>query len=122
MDRQTYALIDIEAGPQLIKADRLFRYSDKDSFVPSEKMRIRSSMLDGIGHVNNTRYGEIVWDAMTAEERSRLSAPRSMGAWYINELVEDDEVEVQTLHPDDTTDVYRCVCGGNTVFGLKFTF
>ena len=33
-------------------------------------------MTDSMGHVNNTKYGEFVLDAMSTDERARLSSLR----------------------------------------------
>lgn len=119
-DREKLSGLVFAPGEQLIEADRLFRYRTEDGFEKADGFRVRSSMLDGIGHVNNTRYGEFVWDAMSAGERSRLSRLEKLSVWYLAELHDGDEIQIDRLLPDDGSMVFRGVCGGNTAFGMKF--
>lgn len=119
-DREKLSSVALNPGDQLVRVDRLFRYSDKDGFSGCDCFRVRPSMLDGIGHVNNTRYGEFVWDAMTAEERAAWARPASMGVWYLAELHEGEEVCVEKLLTGDGDLVFRGLSDGNTSFGMKF--
>lgn len=64
------------------------------TFELIEIRKVRPSMTDGVGHVNNTKYGDFVYDAMSFEERARLINLKRMDIWFNHELREGDEFEI----------------------------
>lgn len=120
-DRDKLAEVSLPSGPTTVEADRLFRFPEGNGFTSSEEFTVRPSMLDGLGHVNNTRYGEFVWDAMTEEERRGFSLFSCISVWYLSELNAGDSVRIDKAVLPDGTLVFRGVSGEKTAFGMKFS-
>ena len=55
-----------------------------------EQRQVRNSHIDALGHVNNIRYGEFVYDALTAEECAQGKTMRRMDVRFVSELRRDD--------------------------------
>lgn len=122
IDRQKTSIIDLSCGETLLDIERRFVCPKEMKTV--EKRLARPSMTDGIGHVNNTRYGEFVYDAMTEEERKRLSDLARMDSWFFSELRAGDEFEIRHTMVDENTSVYVGVkCDdGKQSFAIKFKY
>ncbi len=92
-DRAILESFAIPAGEKLLKASS--RYTGKVEFTALEQRTVRPSWQDGLGHVNNARYGEIVYDALTDAERLALRELRRLDIWYLAELRPGQRFEVQ---------------------------
>lgn len=55
-------------------------------YHPHERRPVRNSHLDALGHVNNIRYGEFAYDALTEEECLKLAHLRRMDIQFVSEL------------------------------------
>ncbi len=86
-----HARFTLPEGEQLIEADSRFAQEGL-AFMPVETRRVRPSWLDGLGHVNNRRYGEIAYDALTPQERARMDRLRRLDIYFRHELTAGDEV------------------------------
>lgn len=64
-------------------------FSTDAVFSEVETRRVRPSYIDGVGHVNNMRYGEFVYDALSEDERARIGALRRLDVWFMAELKPD---------------------------------
>ena len=89
-----------------------------------ERRSVRPSMTDGVGHVNNTKYGDFVYDAMTQDERDNLSKLKRLDVWFNYELREGDEFEVFKAYDDRSA---QCFIGKRTgdaksSFDFKLTY
>ncbi len=71
-----------------IEAEHHFRESA--DYVPCETRKIYGSDLDLLGHVNNRRYGDFAYDALTEEERLRLKEIRRMELYFVSEMRDRD--------------------------------
>lgn len=71
----------IEAGPTL-KAD--------SEYYKVDERKVYSSYIDRLGHVNNCRYGEFAYDALTDEERGNLLNLNRMNIYFLSELRRED--------------------------------
>ena len=102
-------MVDLESGEAALQTlDRKMVRPQDQVFI--ETRRVRPSMTDGVGHVNNTKYADYVYDAMTPDERNRLSDLSRMDIWFNYELREGDKFSIYKFIPDDST-----VC----FFGIK---
>jgi len=50
--------------------------------------------VDLLGHVNNRRYGDFAYDALTAEEILRLRKIKRMDLYFISEMRNKDDFTV----------------------------
>jgi acyl-CoA thioesterase FadM len=122
MDRAKIALADIGSGECLLDINR--RFICKQSFELVEERKVRPSMIDGVGHVNNTHYGEFVYDAMTDEERGRLDALERLDVWFTSELTEGARFLVERATTGENEVAYRGIIAsdGKTSFAMKLKF
>ena len=89
-----------------------------------ENRKVRPSMTDGIGHVNNTKYGDYVYDAMSLSERHRLSALKRIDTWFNHELREGEVFGIYKSSVDKNEVCYYGIRMNDTksAFDMKVTF
>lgn len=93
LNKEKLAVVDLESHePVLEGLERRLKINSPAVVVETRK--VRPSMTDGVGHVNNTRYGDFVYDAMTDSERVRLGALKRIDVWFNYELLAGDEFEI----------------------------
>ena len=66
----------------------------KGDFKWVEDRQVRSSEIDCLGHVNNIRYGEYAYDALTEKERRKLDHLQRMEIYFLGELHPGNRVTV----------------------------
>ena len=74
------------------KASPSFK-ADK-AFKKTEDRRVYNSFIDCLGHVNNTRYGEFAYDALTDAEKNNLGSLKRMDIYFLSELRDHDTFSV----------------------------
>ena len=123
LNKEKIAVVDLQPHePVLVNLERRIKISTPQSVV--EVRKVRPSMTDGVGHVNNTRYGDFVYDAMTADERDRLCNLKRIDVWFNYELLEGDEFQIiKSCESDDVI----CFSGKKigdvkNSFDMKLTF
>ena len=93
LNKEKLAVVDLEAEtPVLEFLERKMKCCKPFELV--ETRTVRPSMTDGIGHVNNTKYGDFAYDAMSCEEISRLGSIKRMDIWFNHELRAGDRFEI----------------------------
>ncbi len=123
LDRKKLSVVDLQAGDIALESlDRKMERNGNPIFVESRE--VRPSMTDGVGHVNNTKYADYVYDAMTMDERNRLGNLCGMDIWFNYELCEGDVFSVYKLVPDDSTLCFFGIKDGETrsSFDLRLKF
>ncbi|MDD2484035.1 MAG: thioesterase [Eubacteriales bacterium] len=108
-----------------IKASPHFRQDL--TFTAVEQRKVRGSYLDCLGHVNNCRYGDFAYDALSEEERALTGDLSRMDIFFLAELRDKDlftiqrATEEQTL-PHALSDQSICFQGYNDTKGeVSFT-
>ena len=89
----------------------------------SEERKVQNSFIDMLGHVNNIRYGEFVYDAMDEEEIRRLNKLSRLELYFESELRIGDTFTVSKEEADGNL----CFRGKNettgaTSFDMVMTF
>ena len=59
-----------------------------------DERRVYNSFIDCLGHVNNTRYGEFAYDALTENERQNLRNMKRFDIYFLSELRNNDTFSV----------------------------
>lgn len=77
--------ITIEASPTL-KTDF--------QFTEIEKRKIYNSHIDCLGHVNNIRYGEFAYDALSEKEKNNLKNLKRYEIYFLSELRCNEEFSI----------------------------
>ena len=93
--------------------ERMERFSVPDGMEKRGERRVFHSDLDANGHMNNTVYGDIVWDFLPPEVR------RAARIIQINYLCETEEGDV--LRISGGTDGKRFLLRGDNAVGVSFT-
>lgn len=120
-DRELMEQFQMPEGETLLKASS--RFSSKAEFTEVEHRIARSSWQDGLGHVNNARYGELVYDALTPSEQLALRELKRLDVWFLAELKPGDEVSVQRAEKEGSIVIKgEILPEGKPSFAMKLTF
>ena len=121
-DRELIAAFALPAGETLMEAsDRLRIKTPEDA--PVETLRVRPSWIDGVGHVNNFRYGEMAYDALTDEQRAAIGTLKRMELYFVSETHADDKINLHRIDEADSAVVTATVAGGKRpAFTAKLVF
>ena len=80
---------------------------------------VENSFLDLLGHVNNTRYAEFVYDAMTDNEILKLKELSRMEIYFASELRRGESFDIAACRDDNRLFFRGRKCdGGETSFDL----
>ena len=102
LNKDKLSVVDlVPLNPILSSLERKLKVPSDMELI--ERRRVRPSMTDGVGHVNNTKYGDFVYDAMTSEERNSLSNLKRLDVWFNYELREGETFEIYKAHGDDSS-------------------
>ena len=121
-DRELIAAFALPAGETLMEAsDRLRIKTPEDA--PVETLRVRPSWIDGVGHVNNFRYGEMAYDALSDEQRAAIGTLKRMELYFVSETHAEDEINLYRIDEADSAVVTATVAGGKRpAFTAKLVF
>lgn len=81
--------------------------------LESAPRKVENSFIDMLGHVNNIRYGEFVYDAMNEEEIRRLERLKRLELYFQSELRLGDTFIISKEETDDVL----CFRGKNAATG-----
>lgn len=96
-DRALISRFNLPAGEKLLDAsDRLRMKTPETESV--EVLTARPSWEDAVGHVNNFRYGEMVYDALSPEQRENMEHLERLELYFVSETKPG---ETLTLHRVD---------------------
>ncbi len=74
-------------------------FKEKQSFVKGEQQTVKRSYLDMLGHVNNERYGDFCFDALS-ESEADLKTLHRMELYFVSELNLQDSFSVNKAVQD----------------------
>ena len=123
LDRKKLSVVDLPAGEIALESlDRKMEPCMDPMFIESRK--VRPSMTDGVGHANNTKYADYIYDSMTKEERDRLGLLSSMDIWFNYELREGDSFSIFKSVPNESTLCFFGIKDGEqrSSFDLRLKF
>lgn len=121
MDKTFLSRFDLAEGEKLLAADK--RFQERYEYAAVEERLVRPSFIDGLGHVNNERYGEFVYDALTKEERSSIGSLKRMDIYFKAELTEGERFCMERAENGNAV-ILRGVhaADGREAFIVKLTF
>lgn len=76
-----------------------------DGFETVETLAVRPSWIDSVGHVNNVRYLEMAYDALSDGERRNMAKLHRLEAYFISELHEGEEIALSRLREENCATV-----------------
>ncbi len=78
------------------------RFKEDPDFLPVESRKIYPSDLDLLGHVNNQRYGDFAYDALSDRERTALAGLKRMDFYFLSEMRNGDLYTMKKAAEADT--------------------
>jgi len=81
-----YEVFCIEASPH---------FKDTLAYTDVETRKVHHSYIDCLGHVNNCRYGDFAYDALSHDETEKIGRLKRMDAYFFSELRSEDEFTIQ---------------------------
>ena len=121
-DRALIARFNLPAGETLLEASDRLRIKTPEE-APAETLRVRPSWIDGVGHVNNFRYGEMAYDALSDDQRAAVGALRRMELYFVSETHLGDAILLHRIDDGNTAVVTASLPGEKRpAFTAKFTF
>lgn len=92
--------------------------------VPVEERLVRGSYLDCLGHVNNCRYGEFSYDALSEKEQKSFSKIKRMDFYFLSELRRGDRFVMEKGYGKDKEVFFKGenLTKGDTAFLTSFRF
>ncbi len=89
-DRAYLERYTLPVGETLLEADSRMA-PDAAQYREADRRKVYSSWLDGLGHVNNARYGDMIFDTLSAAG-SFDGMLRRLELYFMGELHEGEEV------------------------------
>ncbi len=102
--REILSLFSLPAGEQLLEASDRLRMKTPEA-EPAETITARPSWEDAVGHVNNFRYGEMVYDTLTEPERGAMENLRRLELYFVNETKPGDRLALHRIEDGAGTTV-----------------
>lgn len=99
MDKAVHDKIALPESEPLFEASSRFK-PELNDLCDVETLPVRPNWIDAVGHVNNARYGEFSYDALTSEKRSALKGLRRFEIYFTGELTLGDSVIIKSLESD----------------------
>lgn len=121
-DRELITKFSLPAGETMMLAsDRLRIKTPEDA--PVETLRVRPSWIDGVGHVNNLRYGEMAYDALSENQRAAIGDLKRLELYFVSETHLGEEILLHRVDDADSAVVTATVTGEKRpAFTAKLTF
>ena len=82
----------LPVGEPLIEAESRMT-PELEKYREEDRRKIYPSWLDGLGHVNNSRYGDMIFDTLSAAGAYE-GALRRLELYFVGELHEGEEVSL----------------------------
>ncbi len=122
MDPAVHEKLNLPAGKELITASSRLAKQEL-AFAPVEKRSVRPSWIDYLGHVNNARYGELAYDALSDAEREAFSRLSRLELYFTRELRPGSEALMERADSGDALFVRASILPEKTPsFTIKMQF
>lgn len=76
-------------------------YKTSLTFKEIDRRKVYNSYIDWLGHVNNIRYGEFAYDALTEGEKRNLDRLKRYEIFFLAELKNNDEFSISRAKEAD---------------------
>lgn len=109
-DRELITKFSLPAGETLMEASDRLRIKTPEE-APVETLRVRPSWIDGVGHVNNLRYGEMAYDALSDDQRAAIGSLKRLELYFVSETHLGEEIRLHRVDETDSAVVTSTVAG-----------
>ena len=103
-DESVMRRLELDAEEEALRAESRASY-DPARFSFRHTRHAHPSWIDELGHTNNSRYGEISYDAVSEEKRRRFRDLARMEIYFMRELRRGEQVEIRTAEEEDAAEV-----------------
>lgn len=102
-----------QEATEVLLLDAKPSFKAKGEYVPGEKRHIYASHIDGMGHVNNCRYGEFAYDSLPTHFQDNLNKLKHIEYYFQAEMKQKD-IFTMEQKIEDAKIFSRGVLDGNT--------
>ena len=121
-DEAILSALTLPEGEKLIEAHSR-ETIDLAEFTEVETRTVPPCYIDLLGHVNNTRYGELIYDAMPAALRPELTHLKRFELYFVHEIRPDDTITLYLREEGSCTQIAACKAGsGALAFSSRLYF
>ncbi len=94
-------------------------FKEKHEYTDVAEYKVQRSYIDGLGHVNNGRYGDFCYDSLNDDEAD-MSLVKRMELYFVSELRPDDSFTTQRAASDGKTIIqgYNNVSEKSSFYGV----
>lgn len=119
-DKELYAMLRQPEGPELLAAGSRIPFQPGIGEEVGTR-QVMPSWLDYMGHMNNIRYGEVLYDCLDIDQRKKLCRLSRLELYFLRELRLHDRF---TLYANDCGDSLEisATCGHISAFGARALF
>ncbi len=119
---EEYVCCNVGHGEKLTQGESRIKFKP-DGFALTEKLNVRPSWIDAVGHVNNVRYLEMVYDALSDDEQADMPKLKRLEAYFMNELHKGEIISLNRLSYNGITTVAIMKSGeGKPAFVARLFF
>lgn len=124
LDKDKLSVISLSPEAPYLEEVAERRFEPYGERVLLESRRVRPSMIDGVGHVNNTKYCDFVYDAMTVDDLMRLGDIKRIDVWFNAELRLGDTFDIYRTEVNTACSAYSVFKSGmpRSSFDMKLTY
>lgn len=121
MRPEIHNMFHLPDGKEALEA--VSRFQEEPCFIEVETRKVRPSWLDGLGHVNNSRYGDFVFDALSPEEQAAMGRLSRLDVWFQAELKQGMSFVMEKAAKENSIYVRGVILPDKKVsFVMKLTF
>lgn len=122
MDPKVHKELTLPGGAELLEASSRLAKQEL-AFDPVEERSVRPSWIDYLGHVNNARYGELAYDALSDAQREAFSRLSRLELYFTRELRPGSGALMERAEQDDALFVRASILPEQTPsFVVKLQF
>ncbi len=120
-DRAVYQKLALAENEELFEAES--RHAVRGGFDFCEEVKVKTSWIDSLGHVNNFKYGELTYDNIPEEYISKMDKLSRLEMFFTGELRLGESVKIFKRVSED----YLEICGerlseGKSAFLTRMKF
>ncbi len=122
LDKAFHNSVQFPVSEELLEADSRIKL-DGIEFEKVDTRRVYPSWIDNVGHVNNMRYGELAYDALSKKNIARIGEIKRIEIYFMGELRADKTFEMFSTTDEDNVLIKGVLEGEETpAFVVKCRF
>ena len=122
LDKAFHNSVQFPDSEELLSAESRIKL-DGIEFEKVDTRKVYPSWIDNVGHVNNMRYGELAYDALSDKNIARIGELKRMEIYFVGELRANKTFDMLSTSDDDNVLIKGVLEGEETpAFVVKCLF